>query len=69
MNHVIEQEHRHSKRLTKPRMGCGSCNTARRTLSGIEAMSMMRKGQAKGSSKGDRVSQIKFMEARFGMSA
>jgi transposase-like protein len=47
-NNVIEQDHRNIKRLTKPMMGFGSFNTARRTLSGIEAMSMIRKGQVKG---------------------
>jgi transposase-like protein len=44
LNNVIEQDHRNIKRLTKPMMGFGSFKTARRTLSGIEAMSMIRKG-------------------------
>lgn len=69
MNNIIEQDHRNIKRLTKPMMGFGSFNTARRTLSGIEAMSMIRKGQVKGISTGDSVSQAKFIEALFGMSA
>jgi transposase-like protein len=69
LNNVIEQDHRNIKRLTKPMMGFGSFNTARRTLSGIEAMSMIRKGQAKGISKGDSVSQARFIEKLFGMSA
>ncbi len=34
MNNIIEQDHRNIKRLTKPMMGFGSFNTARRTLSG-----------------------------------
>ena len=41
LNNIIEQDHRNIKRLTKPMMGFGSFNTARRTLSGIEAMSMI----------------------------
>jgi transposase-like protein len=69
MNNIIEQDHRNIKRLTKPMMGFGSFNTARRTLSGIEAMSMIRKGQVKGISKGDGVSQAKFIEELFGISA
>jgi transposase-like protein len=69
MNNIIEQDHRHIKRLTKPMMGFGSFNTARRTLSGIEAMSMIRKGQVKGISQGDSVFQVKFIEELFGMSA
>ncbi len=42
LNNVIEQEHRNIKRITKPMMGFKSFNTARRTLSGIEAMNMIR---------------------------
>ena len=69
LNNIIEQDHRNIKRLTKPTMGFGSFNTARRTLRGIEAMSMIRKGQVKGISKGDSVSQAKFIEELFGISA
>jgi transposase-like protein len=69
MNTLIEQDHRNIKRLTKPMMGFGSFNTARRTLRGIEAMSMIRKGQVKGISRGDSVSQVKFIEDLFGISA
>jgi len=69
LNNVIEQDHRNIKRLTKPMMGFGSFHTARRTLSGIEAMSMIRKGQLKAISKGDSVSQAQFIEELFGISA
>ena len=69
LNNIIEQDHRNIKRLTKPMMGFGSFHTARRTLSGIEAMSMIRKGQAKGISQGDSVSQVEFIERLFGISA
>ena len=69
MNNGIEQDHRNIKRVTKPMMGFGSFNTARRTLSGIEAMSMIRKGQVKGISQGNNVSQVKFIEELFGISA
>jgi hypothetical protein len=57
------------KRLTKPMMRFGSFNTARRTLSGIEAMSMIRKGQVNGIDQGNIVSQLKFIEALFGIVA
>ncbi len=69
LNNLIEQDHRNIKRLTKPMMGFGSFHTARRILSGIEAMSMIRKGQVKGIRKGDSVSQAKFIEELFGISA
>ena len=45
LNNRVEQDHRFIKRLTKPGMGFGSFNTARRTLRGFEAMNMIRKGQ------------------------
>jgi transposase-like protein len=69
LNNVIEQDHRHIKRIVKPMMGLKTFNSARRTLSGIEAMNMIRKGQVKGVRQGDRVSQAKFIEALFRISA
>ncbi len=69
LNNIVEQEHRNIKRIVKPMMGFKSFNSARRTLSGIEAMNMMRKGQVKGIEQGDSVSQAKFIEAIFGVIA
>ena len=63
MNNVIDQDHRNIKRIVKPMMGFKSFNSARRTLSGIEAMNMMRKGQVKGIEQGDIVSQARFITA------
>jgi transposase-like protein len=69
LNNVIEQDHRNIKRLVKPMMGFKSFNSARKTLSGIEAMNMIRKGQVKGIEQGNSVSQAKFIEAIFGIAA
>ncbi|MBW4528184.1 MAG: DDE-type integrase/transposase/recombinase [Phormidium tanganyikae FI6-MK23] len=69
MNNVIEQDQRNIKRLTRPMMGFDSFNTARRTLSGIEAMSMIRKGQVKGINRGNSVSQAKFINETLGVMA
>lgn len=44
-------------------------HTAERTLEGIEAMSMMRKGQAKRLAGGDARGQAKFVESLFGVAA
>jgi transposase-like protein len=66
---VIEQDHRHIKRIVKPMMGFKTFNSARKTLSGIEAMNMIRKGQVKGVKPGDSGSGIKFIEAIFGIAA
>lgn len=47
LNNRVEQEHRFIKRLTKPGMGFDSFNMARRTIRGLEASNMLRKGQVK----------------------
>ena len=69
LNNRVEQEHRHIKRITEPMMRFKSFNSARRTLSGIEAMNMIREGQVKGVEQGNRVSGVRFVEAVFGIAA
>jgi transposase-like protein len=69
LNNVIEQDHRNIKRIVKPMMELKTFNSARSTLSGIEAMNMLRKGQVKGIKQGDIVSQAKFIEVIFGIAA
>ena len=69
LNNNIEQDHRFIKRLVKPGMGFASFNTARRTLSGYEAMNMIRKGQVKGVEKTDIAAQVKFVAQIFGVAA
>jgi IS6 family transposase len=46
LNNIIEQDHRFIKKITKPMLGFKSFLTADQTLKGIEAMHMIRKGQA-----------------------
>jgi len=48
-------------------MGFKSFNSARRTRCGIEAISMIKKGQVV--EKGNSVSQAKFIEEIFGIAA
>jgi transposase-like protein len=67
LNNRVEQDHRTIKRITRPMMGLKTFNSARRTLRGIEAMNMIRKGQVKGIEQGDSVSQVRFIEAVFGI--
>jgi transposase-like protein len=69
LNNKVEQDHRAIKRIVKPMMGFKSFNSARRTLSGIEAMNRIRKGQVNGFDQGDSVSQAKLIEALFGIAA
>lgn len=69
LNNVIEQDHRNVKRIVKPMMGFKSFNSARRTLRGIEAINMIRKGQVSGIEQGRSVSQAKLIEELFGVIA
>ena len=47
LNNVVEQDHRHIKRITNP-MGCfRKMHTASRALAGIELMNMIKKKQLK----------------------
>jgi transposase-like protein len=65
----LEQDHRFIKQLTKPKMGFGSFNTARRTLRGMEAMNMIRKGQVQRAEKGDVRAQVELVSQIFGLVA
>jgi transposase-like protein len=69
LNNMIEQDHRNIKRIVKPMMGFRTFNSARRTLRGVEAMNMIRKGQVQGIEPGSSVSQARFIEAIFGIVA
>jgi transposase, IS6 family len=69
LNNRIEQDYRFIKRLTNPGLGFGSFHTARRTLSGYEALNMIRKGQIQGVPRGDVTGQISFIHKIFGLAA
>jgi transposase-like protein len=67
LNNIVEQDHRTVKRRTWLAKGYGSVPTAWRTLRGIEAMDMIRKGRARRVAKGDAMGQVKFIEKLFGI--
>ncbi|MBD2157642.1 IS6 family transposase [Leptolyngbya sp. FACHB-16] len=69
LNNRIEQDHRNIKRITKPMLEFKSFHSARRTLSGIEAINMIRKGQVQGVERGDVRSQVEFVSQIFGLVA
>ena len=69
LNNIVEQDHRSVKRRTWLAKGYGSVPTAWRTLRGIEAMDMIRKGRARRDAKGDTVAQVKFIDKLFGIAA
>jgi transposase, IS6 family len=47
LNNIIEQNHRSIKRIVNPMLGFQSFQSANKTLKGIEAMNMIKKGQIK----------------------
>ncbi|MBD3884865.1 IS6 family transposase [Phormidium tenue FACHB-886] len=69
LNNVIQQDHKNIKRITNLIMEFKSLNTAKRTLNGIEAMNMIRKGQVTEIDQGNSISQAKFIKAIFDIAA
>jgi transposase-like protein len=69
LNNIVEQDHRRIKRLIRPGLGFGGFRTARRTLAGIEAMAMIRKGQARNIRGNDIRAQAHFIAGLFQVAA
>jgi transposase, IS6 family len=69
LNDVIEQDHRFVKKKVRASQCFKSFHTAERTLEGIEAMNMMRKGQVKRLAGSDAMGQAKFVAALFQIAA
>jgi transposase-like protein len=65
LNNVVEQDHRFIKKKVRASQCFKSFHTAERTLEGIEAMNMMRKGQVKRLSGNDAMGQAKFVASLF----
>ena len=68
LNNVVEQDHRGSKKRVWLARGYQSFPTAWRTLQGIEAVHMIRKGRVRWVVKGDRLAQLLFIDRLFGLS-
>ena len=69
LNNVIEQDHRFIKKKARASQGFKSFHTAERTLEGIEAINMIRKGQVKRLSGNDAQGQAKFVASLFSIAA
>ena len=69
LNNVIEQDHRFVKKKARAAQCFKSFHTAERTLEGIEAVNMIRKGQVKRLAGSDAQGQAKFVESLFGIAA
>jgi transposase-like protein len=69
LNNVIEQNHRFVKKKVRAAQCFKSFHTAERTLEGIEAVNMIRKGQVKRLAGCDARGQATFVAALFGVTA
>jgi IS6 family transposase len=69
LNNVIEQDHRFIRRRWRGMQCFRSFHTAERTLEGVEAAHMMRKGQVKRLDGRDAVGQARFVQSLFGVAA
>jgi transposase, IS6 family len=67
VNNVVEQDHRTVKKRTWLAKGYGSFLTAWRTLQGIEAVHMIRKGRVRWVAKEDAIAQATFLAELFGI--
>lgn len=69
LNNIIEQDHRFIKKRVRACLGFRSFDTAERTLQGVEAVNMMRKGQVKRLERSDAIGHAKFVESLFRLAA
>jgi len=67
LNNIVEQDHRVSKKRVWLAKGYQSFWTAWRTLQGIEAVHMIRKGRVRWVAKGDPFGQLQFIDGLFGL--
>ena len=66
---MIEQDHRFIKKKVRASQCFKSFHTAERTLEGIEAVNMIRKGQIKRLCGRNAMGQAKFVESLFQVAA
>jgi putative transposase len=60
LNNIVEQDHRGVKRVTRPMLGFKAFDAAQSTLTGIELMHMLRKGQLAGGREAGRSAAEQF---------
>jgi IS6 family transposase len=69
LNNIIEQDHRSIRKRWRAMQCFRSFHTAERTIEGVEAAHMMRKGQVKRLDGRDSVGQATFVASLFGVAA
>ena len=65
LNNIVEQDHRSVKRIITPMLGFRSFRSASKTLKGIEAMNMVKKGQVNNLNY-SVFSEVKYINQLFG---
>ncbi len=65
LNNIVEQDHRSVKRIITPMLGFQSFRSASKTLKGIEAMNMVKKGQVNNLNY-SVFSEVKYINQLFG---
>ena len=60
LNNIVEQDHRAVKRVTRPMLGFKAFDAAQSTLTGIELIHMLRKGQLEGGREAGRSAAEQF---------
>ena len=65
-NNIIEQDHRYIKRIVNPMLGFQSFRSANKTLKGIEAINMIKKGQVNDQNY-YVLNEIKYINQLFGI--
>ena len=65
----MENDHKSTKSKSRYRQWYQSFNTAKKSISGMETMRMIQKGQVKYAPKGDVHAQNKFINKQFGLAA
>ena len=66
LNNIIEQDHRSIKRIVNPMLGFQSFRSANKTLKGIEAMNMIKKGQVNDLNY-SVLNEVKYINQLFGI--
>ncbi len=69
LNNIIEQDHRFIKKRVRACLGYRSFDTAERTIQGVEAVNMLRKGQVKRLVGSNAMGQAKFVASLFQVAA
>jgi transposase, IS6 family len=67
LNNILEQDHRFIKRRVRAGLCFKGFLSAWPTIQGYEAMHLLRKGQVEGTSRGDVLSQNRFLAHSFGL--